>query len=154
LPFLFLSIKKKKKKNNNKGVLCNAHTSYCFVLVKNKPDIGMEHGCDPIILDLLVNKRDLNPRVRDDDEETALSIALKLGYREISKTLILLGADPLLTEKNIVDDWFEAVRKSDTEKLQEMMSTMNFPIDMIDDDDMTALMLSCESGRLNLVKWC
>ncbi|ETO33359.1 ankyrin repeat protein [Reticulomyxa filosa] len=153
IQFDFDSNIRDKKSKHVYMCVCVCYTRKIIKKGKTVLILALEHGCDPIILDLLVNKRDLNPRLRDDDGESGLSIALKLGYREISKTLILLGADPVLTEKQVVDDWFEAVRKADTGKLEEMMSTMNFPIDMIDEDDMTALMLSCESGRLHLVKW-
>ena len=61
--------------------------------------LALESKVDPLILDLLVSHRDLNPRIEDKDGNTALTVSLKMGYREIVKSLILLGAEPLLGEK-------------------------------------------------------
>eukprot|EP00486_Rosalina_sp_Unknown_P009704 CAMPEP_0201593050 /NCGR_PEP_ID=MMETSP0190_2-20130828/190771_1 /ASSEMBLY_ACC=CAM_ASM_000263 /TAXON_ID=37353 /ORGANISM="Rosalina sp." /LENGTH=567 /DNA_ID=CAMNT_0048052089 /DNA_START=665 /DNA_END=2368 /DNA_ORIENTATION=- len=115
--------------------------------------LALEKECDPIILDLLVSKRDLNPRIKDYNGNTALSIALRKGYRDIAKTLILLGSEPLLGEKTVLDQWFSSARVGKIETIETMLDNMSFPIDMIDNEDMTALMLSCQNGHNELVKY-
>lgn len=101
----------------------------------------------------MVSKRDLNPRVKDYNGNTALSIALKRGYRDIAKTLILLGCEPLLGEKTVLDQWFSAARVGNVDTIESMLDTLSFPIDMIDNEDMTALMLACSNGHIKLVQY-
>lgn len=115
--------------------------------------LALEKECDAIILDLLVSKRDLNPRIKDYNGNTALSIALRKGYRDIAKTLILLGSEPLLGEKTVLNQWFSASRMGKIETIETMLDNMSFPIDMIDNEDMTSLMLACSNGHNKLVQY-
>jgi len=115
--------------------------------------LALEKECDQLILDLLVSKRDLNPRSKDYAGNSALGIALKKGYRDIAKTLILLGSEPLLGEKSILEKWFSAARMGNIQTIETMLTTMSFPIDMIDEEDMTALMISCSTGHTQLVEY-
>eukprot|EP01083_Nonionella_stella_P175699 612632_1 len=115
--------------------------------------VALERDCASIVLDLLVSKRDLNPRIRDYEGRTALNIALKKGFRDVAKTLILLGCEPLLGEKTVLNQWFMGAKCGNIDTIEMMLNTMSFPIDMIDSDDMTALMLSSANGHVQLVQY-
>merc|ERR1712176_1684934 len=115
--------------------------------------LALERDANPIILDLLVSKRALNPRIKDYANNSALKIALKKGYREIAKTLILLGSEPLLGEPTVLNQWFSAAKCGNVQVIESMLKQQAFPIDIIDAEDMTALMHSASNGHVELCKF-
>merc|ERR1712176_69509 len=112
--------------------------------------LALERDANPIILDLLVSKRALNPRIKDYAKNSALKLALKKGYRDIAKTLILLGSEPLLGEPTVLNQWFSAAKCGNISTIESMLKQQSFPIDMIDSEDKTALMHAASNGHCAL----